>query len=174
MWPTRVEVWRLSGHLLPESKVLRLGIGPAGGWSSRECFAVAPNAKRTLTILRSIYLFSRCVFYPLPARKFFDGPLQHIGNQIGFGDVLRDAIPRKAVSQPWSSEHNGTISKIIGNSVQICFLSRFHSTFEVPPLYQNMLTQTSAPDGSTLGTHWLSIAPSCHSHRKCGEHQLLQ
>ena len=112
--------------------------------------------------------------YPLPGRKFFDGPLQHIENQIGFWDVLRDQIPRKAVSQPWSSEYNGAISKIIGNSVQICFLSRFHSTFEVPPLYQNMLTQTSAPDGSTLGTHWLSIAPSCHSHRKCGEHQLLQ
>ena len=83
MWPTRVEVWRLSGHLLPESKVLRLGIGPAGGWSSRECFAVAPNAKRTLTILRSIYLFSRCVFYPLLiSAPFLDKQKtkQHVAN----------------------------------------------------------------------------------------------
>ena len=140
---------------------------------ARMC-AVAPNAKRTLTIFRNIYLFSRCVFYPLPGRKFFDGPLHHIENKIGFWDVLRDPIPRKAVSQPSSSEYNGTISKIIGNSVQICFLSRFHSTFEVPPLYQNKLKQTPAPDGSTLGSHWLITAPSCHSHRKCGKHQLLQ
>jgi len=55
----------------------------------------------------NIYFFHMCVFYPLPGRKFFDGPLQHIESQIGFGNVLRRPIPRKAVSQPWSSRGAG-------------------------------------------------------------------
>ena len=108
MWPTRVEVGRLGWHRLPESNVLRLGIGSAGGWSSQECLAVAPNAKRTLTIIREhLFIFHVFFCYPLPGRKFFDGPLQHIESQIGFGNVLRRPIPRKAVSQPWSSRGVG-------------------------------------------------------------------
>ena len=71
MWPTRVEVWRLSGHLLPESDVLRLGIGSAGGWSWQECLAIASNAKRAPTILRELLFIFQVHFLPIAGPKVF-------------------------------------------------------------------------------------------------------